>query len=320
MIETIYSNPNLYLAHHGIKGQKWGKRNGPPYPLTPEDHSAAEKKAMNVKKAAKIVAGVAVTAGVAYMMTHQREISNTLIKHVAKRHNKRINDLIEQMGPEIIKKNSIDKTSNMSYNNKDILSLELDPSFKLSEANAPECCKNINPTHSTTNCGSCAAATIANMMGGDYQALPTVPEHMRKPGGKGYDPKKLIECFDGGKWEELGGHPPTRRKSYKDFEEKCLSYGEGAKGIFYLPQRTSYTGGSLPGHYFTFAVLNGKVKILEGQPYSGGIVWEGDDIWTNVFKHYDPNGDNVNIANLYNCPIIDGREKDLFMPKDNNRK
>ena len=35
----------LYLAHHGIKGQKWGKRNGPPYPLDAQDHSAAEKKA-----------------------------------------------------------------------------------------------------------------------------------------------------------------------------------------------------------------------------------------------------------------------------------
>ena len=34
-----------YLAHHGILGQKWGKRNGPPYPLSEGDHSAAEKKA-----------------------------------------------------------------------------------------------------------------------------------------------------------------------------------------------------------------------------------------------------------------------------------
>lgn len=33
-----------YLAHHGIKGQKWGDRNGPPYPLRPGAHSAAEKK------------------------------------------------------------------------------------------------------------------------------------------------------------------------------------------------------------------------------------------------------------------------------------
>ena len=34
-----------YLTHHGIRGQKWGKRNGPPYPLDDSDHSASEKKA-----------------------------------------------------------------------------------------------------------------------------------------------------------------------------------------------------------------------------------------------------------------------------------
>lgn len=34
-----------FLAHHGILGQKWGHRNGPPYPLGDSDHSAAEKKA-----------------------------------------------------------------------------------------------------------------------------------------------------------------------------------------------------------------------------------------------------------------------------------
>ena len=33
------------LYHHGILGQRWGKKNGPPYPLGASDHSASEKKA-----------------------------------------------------------------------------------------------------------------------------------------------------------------------------------------------------------------------------------------------------------------------------------
>ena len=35
----------VFLAHHGILGQKWGRKNGPPYPLGASDHSASEKKA-----------------------------------------------------------------------------------------------------------------------------------------------------------------------------------------------------------------------------------------------------------------------------------
>lgn len=34
-----------YIAHHGILGMKWGKQNGPPYPLGSGDHSKSEKSA-----------------------------------------------------------------------------------------------------------------------------------------------------------------------------------------------------------------------------------------------------------------------------------
>lgn len=34
-----------YLMHHGISGMKWGKKNGPPYPLKANAHSGSERRA-----------------------------------------------------------------------------------------------------------------------------------------------------------------------------------------------------------------------------------------------------------------------------------
>lgn len=44
-IYNPYVRKELELYHHGIFGQRWGKKNGPPYPLGASDHSASEKKA-----------------------------------------------------------------------------------------------------------------------------------------------------------------------------------------------------------------------------------------------------------------------------------
>lgn len=45
----VVEKTDNYLAHHGIQGQKWGKRNGPPYPL-PDAPSAKAKKAGTKRK------------------------------------------------------------------------------------------------------------------------------------------------------------------------------------------------------------------------------------------------------------------------------
>lgn len=39
-----------YLVHHGIQGQKWGDRNGPPYPLDYSAYSKEEKKLNKYKE------------------------------------------------------------------------------------------------------------------------------------------------------------------------------------------------------------------------------------------------------------------------------
>lgn len=49
LIETGYD----VLEHHGIKGQRWGKQNGPPYPLNAEGRAAFKKQVKKFKAAAK---------------------------------------------------------------------------------------------------------------------------------------------------------------------------------------------------------------------------------------------------------------------------
>lgn len=43
-------NENISIRHHGILGQKWGKRNGPPYPLGGGDYTQSQIKAIRKQR------------------------------------------------------------------------------------------------------------------------------------------------------------------------------------------------------------------------------------------------------------------------------
>lgn len=105
------------LAHHGILGQKWGKRNGPPYPLGASQHSAAEKNAEkkksfslsdNQKKYIEIgatVVGTVLVAYGSYKLSSSSYIQSMVangMSSLAKRPS--VEDMIANSGPEIVKK------------------------------------------------------------------------------------------------------------------------------------------------------------------------------------------------------------------------
>lgn len=46
---VIFHVSEDYLMHHGIQGQKWGKRNGPPYPLGSQGESKSHRSAQEKK-------------------------------------------------------------------------------------------------------------------------------------------------------------------------------------------------------------------------------------------------------------------------------
>ena len=126
MSNFIYniSEDSDFLIHHGIKGQKWGVENGPPYPLTPsKDYTASEKKANKIiNKANKLVNNK-------YRSNYNNAYSN--IKMTYKKEHKvpfgaastmsvkYLNDNMDEKS--LLKmKNKLSKLSNKYYNDKDI--------------------------------------------------------------------------------------------------------------------------------------------------------------------------------------------------------
>lgn len=286
------------LTHHGILGQKWGKRNGPPYPLGVNQHSASERKSgwrksLNKKnfkltsKQKKIIAGVLIASAAIGASVY-------LAKH-----------------PDLISKGK-----GLVSNIVDIKGIELDKNFKLTKDNASKCASGINPTHSSTNCGSCSSAVLLNTLGGNYKALDSVPEHMRINGGQGYDPEKLIKCFDGAKWsDKITSFSNSRRQVSNQLEKELISQGNGASGIFYCEGQTK----NRPGHYFCFTIIDNQVHVLEGQP--PGAQSQGIDFHENFFddvgKLFRLDDGNLGVywARLDNHLPLEDRLDDLVQKK-----
>lgn len=130
------------LFHHGIKGQKWGKRNGPPYPL--KIHSVSERKALD--KANK--------------KGYNKD-------RTIERGRYAVGSILGKIGDTPV--------SELDANNlmKNIKMLPRPESVE-------EVLRNVNTSHGGTNCSACVVATPLRLCGYDVTAAHDIPSDRKQ--------------------------------------------------------------------------------------------------------------------------------------------
>lgn len=120
-----------FLCHHGIPGQKWGKRNGPPYPLT--KHSARERKSLDKVHKKKYNKDKAVERGKYFVGSILGKIGD-----------KPVSEFISESAGKF-------KTLDRPESIEEVL-------------------RNTNPARSHNNCFNCVVAATARLCGLDVTA------------------------------------------------------------------------------------------------------------------------------------------------------
>ena len=229
-----YYNHN-YLIHHGIKGQSWGVRNGPPYPLDSGDHNARERKAgwrsslkgnkkeltdeeraarnAKIKKLIKYSLIAAGTFYVGYKFTdlsYNKMLSSELTKlgfeHL---HSEKYKEKLLQSVKTLTDHN---KDADFEIINKTESSIETlhkaaqDP-FSLSGKEQYDLLKDTMAGR-LTNCVYCTNAAALRRMGYDVSAGTT---------RKGLTSAQMLKYWKGAEVNDLYGHKLTSVKDVKTF-------------------------------------------------------------------------------------------------------
>lgn len=315
-------SPQEYLAHHGILGQKWGKKNGPPYPLDASDHSAAEKKAGwrksldkgggkadnkkrsksrenqngktkkgltdKQKKALKVGAALAVTALAAYG-TYKLKESGKLDELIGKG-KKLAEDALGKIGDKPIssfESAPAQKVGSFPGSAAKTAGKTVSGGFKSlgHKETIREAVTKVNPSGANTNCRACSIASILRMRGMDVEALGSVQGGSLR--------EAVEESFKGAKVAEI--YSPSKERITNYIMKHC---GEGSAGV--MSARYNASQGLKFEHAISWAVRGGVVSFFDGQ--------SGDVDCSSLLNLLSPDG-SAEIARIDNLEILDSIKK-----------
>lgn len=225
-----------YLAHHGIKGQRWGVRNGPPYPLNSKRHSSyairrnpkrirsiaamdertgsTQDIAMNFAKDYVLPAAKIYVQYKVHEMAHRQLLKADILAKYKMSHTKRVNDLPRIKGVNDTKKNA--KITNPDY---------------------PK-------SGSRLNCTFCTAAMAMREKGYDVKAAKTeIPRYTGDLYKMAFNAKEI----------------KPKAKNGEDLINALKSNGNGSYGGLTVYWKL------LGSHSIFWKNDNGKIRIFDGQ-------------------------------------------------------
>lgn len=243
------------LKHHGIKGQKWGVRHGPPYPLKDSQKSSSEIKRGSVAKKKPSSHEQTVASGKAFVDSQLQGDAVSLavsaatyvavLAFVYHREKKRAKKAEEQYQ----ERRATEKEARKNVNSLD------DIPKKTEESTPEEDMKAVNPNFNgrqtegyNMNCMYCSTVYDLRRRGYDVTA------HSRTAGGK---TDEILDYYKGAKVERIMSNNAAKNRS--DLYKALESLPEGSRGNLCM------SGSIFGGHSIAWEVRGGKPTLIDAQ-------------------------------------------------------